>query len=97
MPYIKKQVREGYYEIIDEMVDAISVEMEECGNCNDIPVDVGELNFIISKFVWDLFEKNKRYKTANDFIGALECVKLEFYRRKVAPYEDEKIKENGDL
>jgi len=30
-------------------------------------------------------------------IGVLECVKQEFYRRKVAPYEDIKIIENGDI
>ena len=29
--------------------------------------------------------------------GALECAKLEFARRIVAPYEDAKIKENGDV
>ena len=30
-------------------------------------------------------------------ISAIECAKLEFYRRIVAPYEDKKIKENGDI
>jgi len=30
-------------------------------------------------------------------IGALEACKLEFYRRAVVPYEDKKIKENGDV
>jgi hypothetical protein len=33
----------------------------------------------------------------NDVIGALECCKLELYRRMVAPYENTKIKENGDV
>ena len=37
------------------------------------------------------------YATINDIIGALEGAKMEFYRRVVAPYEDEKIKENGDV
>lgn len=31
-----------------------------------------------------------------DVLGTLECVKLEFYRRVVAPYEDKKCAENGD-
>lgn len=31
-----------------------------------------------------------------DALGALECCKLEFYRRVAAPYEDSKIKSNGD-
>jgi len=30
-------------------------------------------------------------------MGALEGAKLELYRRKVAIYEEEKIKENGDV
>jgi len=32
-----------------------------------------------------------------DVLGALECAKLEFYRRLVAVYEDVKIRENGDV
>lgn len=31
-----------------------------------------------------------------DVIGTIECVKLEFYRRVVAPYEDKKAEQNGD-
>lgn len=30
-------------------------------------------------------------------LGMLECCKMELYRRHVAPYEDEKIIENGDV
>ena len=33
----------------------------------------------------------------NEAIGALECATLELYRRKVAPYEDGKIAENGEV
>lgn len=32
-----------------------------------------------------------------DIQGALECCKLEFYRRVAVPYEDRKIKLNGDV
>ena len=32
-----------------------------------------------------------------DAAGAVECAKLEFYRRVVAPHEDEKMKDNGDV
>jgi hypothetical protein len=38
-----------------------------------------------------------RYFHINKAVGVLECVKLEFYRRVAAPYEDEKIKESGDV
>jgi hypothetical protein len=30
-------------------------------------------------------------------IGALECCKLELYRMMAAPYEDDKIAENGGV
>ena len=33
---------------------------------------------------------------ASRVIADLECAKLEFYRRIIGPYEDVKIKENGD-
>jgi hypothetical protein len=37
------------------------------------------------------------YKSINDVIGVLECVKQEFYRRIAVPYEDKKIEQNGDI
>jgi len=37
------------------------------------------------------------YQTFNDIIGALEGCKQEFYRRMVAPYEEQKIQANGDV
>jgi len=41
--------------------------------------------------------KGISYQTFNDIIGALEGAKLEFYRRVVVRYEEEKIKANGDV
>lgn len=57
----------------------------------------GDLNYIISQLVWSLFDRDPSYTKGNELIGVLEAAKLEFYRRKVAPYEDKKILENGDL
>jgi predicted DNA-binding protein with PD1-like motif len=37
------------------------------------------------------------YHNYNKAIGVLESVKLEFYRREVASYENKKIKENDDI
>lgn len=37
------------------------------------------------------------YKIINEIIGVLECVKLEFYRRIAAPYENDKQQANGDV
>jgi len=58
----------------------------------------GELNFAITKVIdrWlDLMGVS--YSNLNTAIGALECAKLELYRRIAAPYEDAKLAENGDV
>lgn len=61
------------------------------------PNSAGELNYIISQFVKAMLGDNPKYADFNAAIGALECAKLEIYRRLVAPYEDTKIIENGDV
>ncbi len=55
----------------------------------------GHLNYIITRLVIEL--KPHSYKEFNAIIGVLECMKLELYRRMIAPYEDKKIEENGDV
>jgi len=63
------------------------------------PQDAGELNFAISILV-DNYLKDKgdiRYARINEVVGAMDCAKLELYRRIAAPYEDLKIEENGDV
>lgn len=57
----------------------------------------GELNYIItSLFDSYLEEHGLSYATINSIIGAVECAKMELYRRIAVPYENIKIKENGD-
>ena len=62
------------------------------------PGDAGELNYAITRLV-DAYivRKGLRYANINEAIGALECAKLELYRRIAAPYEDRKIDESGDV
>ena len=57
----------------------------------------GELNYMLTLWVKDYWEKHPNYQGINDIIGALEGCKMEFYRRIAVPYEDEKIKTNGDV
>jgi len=62
------------------------------------PLNAGELNYRITQVIKEYLEKHgEKYQIYNDVIGALEGAKLEIYRRKIAPYEDEKIKKNGDV
>lgn len=59
--------------------------------------NAGELNYMFTCLLIDYWQRKGRYQGINDIIGALEGAKLEFYRRVAAPYEDTKIKENGDV
>mgnify|MGYP001603503530 CR=1 FL=1 len=63
-----------------------------------IPKDAGELNFAFTRAIsYYLESQGLRYQTINDIVGALEGAKAEFQRRIVAPYEDGKKAENGDV
>lgn len=65
---------------------------------NSWPRTVGELNYTLhTVMAYYIDDKGLNYQTINDCIGVLECMKLELYRRLAAPYEDRKIKENGDV
>ena len=65
---------------------------------NKKPEDVaGNLNFVVTSVLKRLIAKNKRYKTMNDLIGALECIKLELYRKVCGSYEELKEAENGPV
>jgi hypothetical protein len=62
------------------------------------PETAGELNYGFTVLAIEyMTKKGKSYATINDIMGALEGAKAEFYRRVAAPYEDTKIKENGDV
>lgn len=63
-----------------------------------LPQNVGELNYLISLTCKTyMINEGLSYKSINDVIGVLECVKQEFYRRIAVPYEDKKIEQNGDI
>jgi len=62
------------------------------------PRNVGELNYAITCLLIDYMDVHGlKYATINDCMGALEGAKAEFYRRVAIPYEDQKMKENGDV
>lgn len=63
-----------------------------------IPCTPGELNYVFTKSINDFLDiKGRSYQSFNDAIGALECCKMELYRRLISAYEDQKIEENGDV
>lgn len=65
---------------------------------SDTPKNAGELNFVLTIMAQNYwYENDKNYQAFNDILGAFEGAKLELYRRMIAPYEDKKIEENGDV
>ena len=61
----------------------------------------GQLSYLFTGLIHQYMvcrdEKGRTYATFNDILGALEGAKLEFYRRVVAPHEDLKKEQNGDV
>ncbi len=86
MPYIIRARREHIKRNWSDEIDAGDIR------------NAGELNFAISTII-NLYLKHngKDYQHMNDIIGALEGAKAEFYRIVVVPYENEKLKKNGEV
>lgn len=60
--------------------------------------DVGELNFAITILINEYVKRRPlKYAVLNDVVGVLASAMAEFQRRVVAPYEDRKLVENGDV
>lgn len=85
MPYIKQEDRQRLKPLVDAMENT---EIRTPGELNYL------LTLLAHKF---LNQKPESYQGYNDAVGALEGAKLELYRRHVASYENDKIKENGDV
>ena len=90
MPYITKSKREE----LDKQLQGLLLNLDQ--------LNVGELNYVISNilnhYIRQKFDSNQfNYELCNSLIGVLECAKLELYRKIITPYEEKKIKENGNL
>ena len=88
MPYIARKDRPQYQEILSSLADMIPQDRMQ---------RPGHINYIVSLLIEKVYGKELRYADHNEVVGVLNCIALEFYRRKTAPYEDLKIVEEGDL
>ena len=62
------------------------------------PADAGGLAYAITALIQDyLAHAPARFKDYAEILGVLEAVKLEIYRRRVAPHEDAACAANGDV
>lgn len=64
-----------------------------------VPLNAGELNYNLTQEVLRYVRERggPNYGVFNDVLGVLTAMQHEIYRRLVAPYEDRKITENGDV
>lgn len=91
MPYIKEQDKVQVVANLDRLIE----------NIKEFPLEEreGVVNYVISTVVASSLKPDTgwRYKWLNRAMGVLTCATQEFYRRLVAPYEDNCIKKNGDI
>jgi hypothetical protein len=87
LPYIKAGNRNKYEKLLENLVKILKTLPPE-------EVD-GELNYVVTRILKEIYPL--RYFHINKAVGVLECIKLEYYRRVAAPYEDLKIEEAGDV
>lgn len=90
MPYIKPADRNQLDDALSSLAAQIVVQENS--------TQAGILNYSISALFNEVLKtRGLNYRNLNELIGVLECAKLELYRRVASPYEDLKIKENGDV
>lgn len=84
MPYITQEKRE----LFDEHIDAIAKNLQSGG----------EINYCVYRLCLEFIKQHGMgYNTSMVPFSALGAAQMELYRRVIAPYEDQKIAENGDV
>lgn len=103
MPYIDQERRKK----LDNSITNMSLSLKELISENNIFGKnkisneefmelLGDLNYCFSRVISSLMTDISYSKIAM-ITGVLENIKQEYYRRIAAPYEDKKVKQNGDI
>lgn len=94
MPYIKKSQRQDLDEKINDLLEVIKEQIL----LYDIPYS-GILNYCISTLIMGAIKNSGgiKYHQIAIVSGVLKNVSDEFYRRVAVPYEEQQIKNNGDI
>lgn len=90
MPYIGREERK----VLDPLIDSLAREASKLGK--DETERAGILNYITTRLTLTLIPQNRYWKIALA-AGVFSNLASEFYRRMAVPYEDRKIKEQGDV
>lgn len=97
MPYCRNDDKEFYQQelgvLAERMYQGAHISPGETGSLTD-----GVLTFLLTRVVEEYRSCfGDSYHTFNEIRGALANTSSEFYRRVMAPYEDRKRVENGDV
>lgn len=90
MPYIQQSQRVHLDSTINELANKIK---QLCVKDTDF---AGILNYSVSKLILLIIPEIKYWSIAL-VSGVLSNISSEFYRRIGIPYEEKKVKENGDI
>ena len=91
MPYITQDRRR----VLDLAIDELAGVLYEMSAANPLTRE-GDLNYAISKLLRHMYPTQK-YSEYNAAYGMLMCCATEYYRTVIAPYEDQKKFENGEV
>jgi hypothetical protein len=88
MPYIKQERRAAIDPDLQKLIKFLKA----------IGMKKGDMNYVMTKMCQEyVAHHGKSYDHLSDVTGMLNDVKTEFERKVVAPYEEEKIVENGEI
>ena len=94
MPYISQGQRLNLDPHIEKLAGVIKEAAAELGD--EKTAFAGVLNYCCTKLALTVIPERRYYAMAL-VQGVFNTMAQEFYRRYVAPYEDEQIKKNGDV
>lgn len=96
MPYIPKAYRERFDPILSSLAGMLKQHiLKEPLEKRKV---IGMLNYCVTRIVYGYVDLvGESYAAYNDALGVLESAKMELYRRRVSPYEDNKKETQGDV
>ena len=89
MPYIDFDSRKEY----DGLINDLAIKLDDLDN----DTLNGHLNYIFFRLAGTLCTVHESYARMATVSSALSEAQAEFRRRVMAPYENQKIEENGDV
>ena len=87
MPYIKESQKQRLKPLLDKILIGEKGELTYC-------INILQMKFAEQDIIAHL---KPSYQVLSDAVAAANDANTEFYRRVIFPYEDHKIRENGDI